>query len=109
MEVYVKSDKDPSLKGYTLVCAKTNNLLADFDTIREVDAYVTANGFTYVAAPDDTLIEDSKRLVDMDYSKYEEVAVWYAEAVQQATLSALLPPEEYSQYLTNLGIEGKGL
>lgn len=99
MEVYVLLNKDTTaINRYELRKAENDKLLAEFDVIREVDAYVTANGFTYVTAPEDNLIEDSKRA---------EVAAYYAEAVQQATLSALLYPEEYSQYLTSLGIGDK--
>ena len=99
MEVYVLLNQDTTATNrYGLCKAADNKLLAEFEVIREVDAYVAANGYTYVAAPNADLIEDSKRA---------EVAMWYAEAIQQATLSALLHPEEYSQYLTSLGIEGK--
>ena len=59
MEVYVLLNEDTtSINRYELRKSADNKLLAEFDVVREVDAYVTANGYTYVAAPEDTLIDD---------------------------------------------------
>jgi hypothetical protein len=59
MEVYVQLTQDTTaVNRYELRKAEDGKLLADFDVTRDVDAYVTANGFTYVADPTVMVIDD---------------------------------------------------